>query len=487
MTKQGRSKSRVNRKGRPHGPARAPAPTPRQGRWWLIGIALVVVLLVMGAGVLWHTRARPKPTAGPVPSTSPAPPPHVTAVLDSYAQQIPQSVSEIQQEELAMAEALVKDFPGQDTPLVMLATVHQYLGDTTQAEALWQQAIALNPTRSDLYEKMGLAAKRKDQIDQAIIWWRKGLNANPQAPGLRWQIANAQITQGHLDEALELLEAECKLTPMAARNYYLLGQVHLKQRTYEKAEAAYRKAIEIQPDYYNAYYGLGMVYTRLKQPEQAKTAMDHFRRIKANADASEDQRIMIDEVPQARKRAAAFDSQAYKLFNPKQQAEIGERLLRRALELDAEDARLWGKLAGHYYVNGRYEEVLPLFQKMVDLDPNNPLTYINIGMLHAQMNQLSQAETALRQAVTRFPDSGLAHSELAHLYLRSRTHPAEALALMKKAVTLTPTANHYFLLTWAYDVNGDLQGALDAIQKALALKPQDKRYRSTYERIRSRL
>ncbi len=452
-----------------------------------MGIALVVALLAIGAVVLWHTRARPKPTASPIQPTSPARPQHVTTVLDSYARQIPQSVSDIQQEELALAEALVKDFPGQDAPLVMLATVHQYRGDTTQAEVLWQQAIALNPQRSDLYEKMGLAARRKDQIDQAIIWWQKGLDANPQALGLRWQIANARITQGHLDEAFELLETECTLTPMAARNYYLLGQVHLKQRAYEEAEPAYRKAIEIQPGYYNAYYGLGMVYTRLKQPEQAKTAMDHFRRLKANADASEDQRIMIDEVPQARKRAAAFHGRAYKLYDPKQQAEIGERLLRRALELDANDARLWGKLAGHHYVNRRHKKVLPLFQKIVAMDPNNPLAYINIGMLHAQMNQLAQAETALRQAVTRFPDSGVAHSELAHLYLRAQTHPAEALALAQKAVALTPTASHYFLLTWAYDVNGDPKNAMAAIQKALALEPQNKRYRSTYERIRSRL
>jgi len=89
--------------------------------------------------------------------------------------------------------------------------------------------------------------------------------------------------------------------------------------------------------------------------------------------------------------------------------------------------------------------------------------------------------------VTRFPDSGLAHAELGHLYLRSQTHPAEALALAQKAVTLTPTANHYFLLTWAFDTNGDLQNAMAAVEKALALEPRNERYRSTYERIRSRL
>jgi len=440
----------------------------------------------MGMVVLWRRSDRAKPVAPSVQPTEPATPGHITAMMDAYGRQVPQSISDLQQEELALAEALTQDFPERDAPLALLATVHQYRGDTTQAEALWKQALELNPKRSDLYEKMGLAARRKDQLDQAVTWWQEGLKANPQAPGLRWQIANALVTQGDLDAALELLEVEGTITPGAARNHYLLGQIHLKQRAYEKAEAAYKKTLEIQPDYYNAYYGLGMVYTRLKQPEQARTAMEHFRRLKANSAASEDQRIMIDEVPHARKRIALSYVQAYNLYDPKRQAEIGERLLRRALELDPDDAHLWGKLAGHHYVNARYEEALRLFYKIVDLDPNNPLAHINVGVLHAQMNQLAPAETALRQAVARFPDSSLTHAELAHLYLRSQTHPAEALTLAQRAVALNPAAKNYFLLTWAYDVNGDLERAMTAIQKAIALEPQNERYRSTYERIQSR-
>ena len=407
-------------------------------------------------------------------------------MMDSHDGRVPQSIADIQQEELALVEALTQDFPERDAPLALLATVYQYRGDTTRAEALWKRALELNPKRGDLYEKMGLAARRKDQLDEAVTWWQQGLKANPQAPGLRWQIANALVTQGDLDAALKLLEVECTITPGAARNYYLLGQIHLKQRAYEKAEAAYKKTIEIQPDYYNAHYGLGMVYTRLKRPEQARTAMEQFRRLKANSAASEDQRIMIDEVPHARKRVAMCYVQAYNLYDPRRQAEIGARLLRRALELNADDAHLWGKLAGHHYVNGRYEEALRLFYKIVDLDPNNPLAHINIGMLHAQMNQLKPAATALRQAVARFPDSSLAHAELANLYLRSQTHPAEALALAQRAVALNPAAKNYFLLTWAYDVNSDLESAMSAIQKAIALDPQNSHYRNAYERIRAK-
>ncbi|UCD50799.1 MAG: tetratricopeptide repeat protein [Phycisphaerales bacterium] len=447
---------------------------------------IIPAILAVGILLWWRTAERPEPAASPAPSPQRASQYHIAAVLDSHTGQHPESVSDIQEEELALTEALTKDFPGRDTPLSLLATVHQYRGDTTEAEALWKQAVALNPRRSDLYEKLGEAARRKDELDEAIAWWQKGLEADPQAPGLRWEIANARVTQGQPDEALALLQQECAITPKAPRNYYLLGQVHLKQRAYEEAQAAYEKAIEIEPSYYNAYYGLGVVFTRLRQPEQAKAAMARFRQLKTDAAGSEDKRIMIDEMPPARRRAATFYGQAYSLYDPKRQAEIGQRLLARALELDPNNAYTWEKLAGHHYVNNRHQQALALFQKAAELAPDNPLPHINVGKLYALVKQPEQAEQALQQAVARFPDSGLAHSELALLYLRSRSRPAQALTLTQKAVALAPTAHHYYLLTWAYDVNGDLKNALATIEKAIALEPDNQRYRSTYERIRSR-
>jgi len=447
-------------------------------------IPVILAMSAIGLTVVWTLRDQHKPRASSSPPPLPVVAKHVEVMLNSQAQKMPQSVQEIQQEELALAEALVQDFPKSDVSLALLAGVYQSHGDTAQAEKLWKQAVALNPKRTDLYTKIGQTAQGKDKLEEAISWWRQGVSANPKAGGLRWMIASALVTQGHLETTLELLEAESMITPGAARNDYLMGQVHLKQRAYEKAEAAYRKAIEINPEYYNAYYGLGMVYTRMKRATEARTAMAEFRQLKTKA--AEDQQIMIDEIPHAKRRIAASYAQAYKLYDPKQQAEMGARLLGRALELDARNAKFWEKMAGHNYVNGRYEQAIRLFEEAEKRAPEKPIYPINIGKLYAQMNRIDQARAALQRAVAHFPDSSLAHVELAQHYLKSQTHGAEALTLMKKAAAMSPTAHHYYLLTWAYDVNGDPKNAVVAIQKALALEPMNPQYRSTYERIRSR-
>jgi len=447
---------------------------------------LPVICVIMGVAV-WCLWDRFKSVGSRPQTPSSASSRHVTKALDSFAQTTPQDILEIQREELMLAEALAKDFPRRDVPLTLLASIHQVRGDTSRASDLWKQAIALNPKRFDLFQKIGQAAQGMDDLEEAMTWWTRGVKANPQATVLRWEIANALITQGHLDRALTILDADKAMVSSDARFPYLLGQICLKQRAYKEAEPAYLRALELRPDYYSAYYGLGTAYARLKQSAQARTAMGHFRRLKTRAEASQEQQIMINELPRARQRIVALYTQAYNLYDPKKQGAMGERLLRRALAVDAEDAHVWEKLGGHFYVTGRQNQALKSFQNSVSLDPNNPLPRINIGKLYAQMNQMERAEAALQKAVARFPTSALVHTELAHLYLRSQTHYNEALALLRKAVVLDASANNYFLLTWAYDVNGDPRAAVNAIQKAMKLEPQNRRYRSTYERIRSKL
>jgi cytochrome c-type biogenesis protein CcmH/NrfG len=72
------------------------------------------------------------------------------------------------------------------------------------------------------------------------------------------------------------------------------------------------------------------------------------------------------------------------------------------------------------------------------------------------------------------------------LYLRRRLKLPEARQLAEKAVALEPTALNYFVLSRAYDQNGDPGRAVSALQKAVELEPANSSYRQTYERLRAR-
>jgi superkiller protein 3 len=411
---------------------------------------------------------------------------HIDAFLTTLPARAVSNVTQIKAEEKAVAKALVADFPGQALPLSVMAAVHKSHGDVQRAEMLWKEALQIDPSESDFYEQLGLVAQEQDQLDRAIAYWQEGLKINPHAPSLRWRLAYVRVQQGQLDGTVQLLQEECRLTPDAARNYFLLGQVLLKQKAYQKAKACYEKALELQPSYANAHYGLGKVYTRLKQREKARASMEAYQMLKARQDASEEQRIILDELPPARIRAAGLYRRVAALYDSREHAPRIEQLLKRAIVLDPQGALNWERLATFHYQQDRFQPALASFLKAKELDPNNPLYYFNIGMLYGAMGQLSRAETSLKEAVDRFPQYGLAYAELARFYLYHRTNLAQAQSLAGKAIALQPSAAHYDLLARACEANGDRNAAVAAAEQALAMEPNNKRYRAFYAHLQSK-
>ncbi len=58
--------------------------------------------------------------------------------------------------------------------------------------------------------------------------------------------------------------------------------------------------------------------------------------------------------------------------------------------------------------------------------------------------------------------------------------------LAKMAVALEEIAVNYFILSWAYDRNGDVAGARSALKRATELEPGNLEYRRMYELIQKR-
>ena len=97
-----------------------------------------------------------------------------------------------------------------------------------------------------------------------------------------------------------------------------------------------------------------------------------------------------------------------------------------------------------------------------------------------------KAEQAFRKTIALAPNDPVGYRELARFYLRTNTNIAQAYSLAQKAIALQQNAETYFLLGWAADVNGDRASALQAMEQALQLEPNNQQYRNIYDRIRAR-
>ncbi len=135
-------------------------------------------------------------------------------------------------------------------------------------------------------------------------------------------------------------------------------------------------------------------------------------------------------------------------------------------------------------MSNRIPEALSQFEKIRKLQPKDPFCYLNIGILSSQLQRFTDAEKAFQKVIELAPKKSFGYRYLAHLYLRSNSRFAEAGKLAKEAVRLEATADNYFVLSWACDLNGDTAGAMAAIEQAIKLEPENPKYKQIYEQFK---
>lgn len=125
-------------------------------------------------------------------------------------------------------------------------------------------------------------------------------------------------------------------------------------------------------------------------------------------------------------------------------------------------------------LEGRWEEAEPWLDLGVQLDPELPEAWVNLGVYRRHQGRLEDAEAAYRRAIEIAPEFPASYQNLAALLMPQPHRRDEALALLDLA-TQNKTRNPYLFLTL-----GDLarsQGrpdvAGDYYKRALALAPDE--------------
>jgi len=392
-------------------------------------------------------------------------------------------------QEQQLAQRLLRDFPESENPLVILGDFYQHRGQTDQALKLWQEVLKKDARRADVCDRMARVAFATDDYETSTRLWRTALQMNPSLPNLHNNLARSLMQLGQYREAQQMLEKEIQLGGDNTPSSLLLGTVHLELRQYEDAERCYQKMLELDPNSFHACYGLYQVYSRLKDREKAATYLKQFQQGKSQWRKSKKKTVVRNlsqadsEVNFYARCLARLCSDARKLYLAKGDLQTTEWLLTQAIELDPNSVVHRDALMSFYADAGRVQEALDECRIIKRMDPNNISCQLNLGLLSARLGQFAQAEKALRTAIAMAPAQADGYRELARLYLRAKTKQVEARDLAAQAVKLQPAAGHYFLLGWACDVTGDRARALEALQHALALDPQNQAYQQVLQRI----
>lgn len=396
-------------------------------------------------------------------------------------------IAVLKNEEFALAQKLIKDFPNNTEAIILLGDVHRRWGDIHKAKELWERALQMDPNRTDINSRLARLTFETDEFDKSISLWKKVLQINPTQHGAHLSIARQLIHMGKYQESLEQIKAEIEISGHAPDSYFLLGQAYEHLRDYRKAEEWYSKVIKLQPNHVSACYGLVTVYNRLQQHQKAKYYMTQFKSLKARQqDASHRHDPVSITVSFHSRSFARFCQQAAMLYHTVgNQVEV-EILLKRAISLQPQDISSMEKLIALYLATDRLPEALPLCRQVQSVDPENLLYRLRTGRLLSYLGHLNEAEKAFEQAIAVVPYDDRSYLELARFYLRKKIKLTEARKLAAKAVSLKARPENYFVLAQAYYVTGDSANALISLERAMELDPDQLKYKQIYQSIRKR-
>jgi tetratricopeptide (TPR) repeat protein len=124
----------------------------------------------------------------------------------------------------------------------------------------YNEAIRLNPKRSNFYYFRGTAFFAKSNYVQAITDFREAIQLNPKDEMACELCGDACFAMRDYDQALANYSLALELNPKNARASNNRGYIYAIKRDFDKALADYDQAIQLDPKYAKAFYNRGGVH-----------------------------------------------------------------------------------------------------------------------------------------------------------------------------------------------------------------------------------
>ena len=235
-------------------------------------------------------------------------------------------------------------------------------GRLQQAEAIYQQILAVEPTHADAQHLLGVIANQTDRNELAVDYIRRALRVR-EDPVYFSNLGIVLRDLGRLTEAEASCREALRLQPDYTEAHVNLGNALLDLGRPVEAEASYREALRLRPNYPEAHNNLGNALLDLGRAAEARASY----------------------------REALYLRPDY----PEAHNNLGNALL----DL------------------GRPAEAEASYREALRLRPNYPEAYNNLGNALRDLGRPVEAEASYREALRLRPNYPDAHNNLGHALL----------------------------------------------------------------------
>lgn len=383
---------------------------------------------------------------------------------------VPQVVNtEVLQSELRqLADAMVARYPQDPASFHLAGRIYSSLKQTKDAERLWSKSVELNCKQTGPYVGLARIWITLGREQEALTLLEKTKHAVGVSGELLSSLGECQENSGALENARDSYLACTKLEPNTAGVWQSLGRVQNQLGLFEDAETSLRKSIELNGPTVPALLTLSAVLVRQKRTDEATELRRQITELQAFEGPQE--RTFQQQYDDALRGIAAdmfvgaaeVDEQNGKLL------EAGEDCL-KSISYQPRQLKAYQLLSAIYHKAGRLPDVIVIQKRLLELQPNNPLNYLNLASLLLQVGDAEAAEVRLRQAVEIDPNGTIAQIALARLCLTTGKL-TDARTLASEIVERSHSIEGYQLLGETMEAAGDSVSAKLVAEKIEQLR-----------------
>uniref|UniRef100_A0A8I3W599 dolichyl-phosphate-mannose--protein mannosyltransferase n=1 Tax=Callithrix jacchus TaxID=9483 RepID=A0A8I3W599_CALJA len=289
---------------------------------------------------------------------------------------------------------------------------------TVKQNEIWlsrESLFRLYPRHASALNNLGTLTR---DTAEAKMYYQRALQLHPQHNRALFNLGNLLKSQEKKEEAITLLKDSIKYGPEFADAYSSLASLLAEQERFKEAEETYQAGIKNCPDSSDLHNNYGVFLVDTGFP---KKAVAHYQQAIKLSPSHHVAMVNLG-----------------RLYRSLGENSMAEEWYKRALQV-AHKAEILSPLGALYYNTGRYEEALQIYQEAAALQPSQRDLRLALAQVLAVMGQTKEAEKMTNHIVSEE----------------------------------TGCLECYRLLSAIYSKQENHDKALDAIDKALQLKPKD--------------
>lgn len=249
-------------------------------------------------------------------------------------------------------------------------------GASTAALELLGQGIQEYPEASTLHKLRGDILSTVRDPKEAIQAYDQALAAAPMAVSVHWAKWGLFVRGGQGIDAIAALQ---KIVPIEPSNPLIHWRLALELRKLDRLEESlesYKRAVELNPD---------LLGWRLALARARFDVLDY-------AGAEADLQYVLEHVSPGSPLELPARNQLAQLFESMDRGRRFKRVL--TPDATADQLKEWASLrsdAWKLFEDGRYKEVEPVYRKLLELNPSDPVATYQLGLTLMQLNRCEEA------------------------------------------------------------------------------------------------